>query len=293
MEDADIMDLSVLANSEDFRAFAHIMANLTGLAVALYKPDGSRLHAYTLTPNRNPLCAMIRNCREGLDCCHRDERARFAEVVMSRGPICRQCHAGFVDLAIPIVYGDGVIAIISSGQLLPTPHSEEGLQAFMPLCTQFGIDREALRKGYDGCIYLGKVKTEAAIQLLTFFSRHICTVTERPPGDETDGSAAVITKARRYIREHLAEELSLLRVAEHIQRSPGYLSRQFERVAGCTFTVYVQQARVDRVQHLLLHSALPITEIAMMSGFSSISQFNRSFHKHSGCTPRTFRARYQ
>lgn len=285
------VDVNVLANSEAFRTFSHIMVNLTGLAVAIYSPEAMHLRAYTVTHDRNPLCVLIRSHPDGLACCRASESERFTEVVMAQKARCCPCHAGFIELAIPVIHEEKVIAIISSGQLLPTPPSEEGLQALWPLCAQFEIDPALFREGYARCTYLAPQQIDAAIALLTFFATYLCAMT--PLWSESDNPATMVAYVQRYIQTHLTKDLSLSQVAAIIHRSPGYLSRQFERITESTYTHYVQQERIEHVRHLLVHTIMPMTEIAMRCGFTSISQFNRTFQKFAHCTPRTYRARYQ
>jgi len=284
------VDLTVLTNSEVFRSFSRIMATLNGLPVALYASDGTHLRAYD-TEAQNPLCVLVRAHPDGVAGCRASECARFAEVVASHRQVCRLCHAGLLDLAVPVSYHGTVVAVLSSGQLLPAPHSPEGLQAFLPLCARFNIDPTALRKGYARCRYLTPDKLQATIELLSFFAEYLSTMVRQLAGGTHDDAEALMLRARWYIQSHLAEDLSLGQVAAYIERSPGYLSRQFERVVGMNFLTYVQQARVEHVQHLITHSTFSITEIALMAGFNSLSQFNRTFRRHTGSTPRTFRAR--
>lgn len=283
------VDINVLTNSEAFHTFSLIMVKLTGLAVALYTPDGNALRAYPITLHRNPLCTLIREHATGNARCFASEHARFAGVVASGQTFCGPCHAGFIDLAIPVKYQEQVVAIISSGQILAAPPCEEGLQALLPLCAAYHIPPEVLRVCYHQCTYLEPEKIDAAIHLLTFFAEYLCAMAQRL--SEADQSTTLVSRAREYIALHLAEELSLSEVATYAQCSPGTLSRQFVRVTGSTFTNYLQKARIEQVRRQLLHSSLPITEIAFNNGFSSTSQFNRTFRKYLGCTPRSYRAR--
>jgi AraC-like DNA-binding protein/ligand-binding sensor protein len=287
------IDINIFTESDAFRTFSNIMVNLTGLAISLYTPDGSHIRQYAVTINKNPLCTLIRANSAGLTCCHDSEKKRFSEVAVSRQAICNNCHAGFVEIAIPVTHQGKVIVIISSGQILPIPSCEEGFQQFMPLCEKFKISPKDLRDAYYKCVYLNEDKINAAMQLMTFFAEYLCTMTQKIIDAETEDSTAIIIAAKKYINDQIAKELSLPNVANHINRSPGYLSRNFERTVGETFTAYVQQVRIEKVQHKLLHSSLSITEIALECGFNSISQFNRTFRKYNDCTPRTFRSRYQ
>jgi AraC-like DNA-binding protein/ligand-binding sensor protein len=287
------IDINIFKESDAFRTFSHIMVNLTGLAISLYTPDGNHIRQYAVTINKNPLCTLIRANSNGLACCHDSEKKRFSKVAVSRHAVCNNCHAGFVEIAIPVIHRGKVIVIISSGQILPVPPSDEGLRQFIPLCAKFNISQEDMRDAYYKCVYLNEDKINAAIQLMTFFAEHLCTMTQKIIDAETEDSTAIIVTARKYILDHISEEISLPETAKHINRSPGYLSRNFERITGETFTAYVQQARIENVQHLLLHSTMSITEIAFKCGFNSISQFNRTFRKYNDCTPRKFRMKYQ
>jgi len=101
---------------------------------------------------------------------------------------------------------------------------------------------------------------------------------------------AEIWKARRFIREHLGEKISLTDVAESVHISPNYLSEKFKRVTGVNFVEYIARARTEKARDLLQNSTRRISEIAFAVGFQSLSQFNRVFRKLSGKSPRAYQA---
>lgn len=92
-----------------------------------------------------------------------------------------------------------------------------------------------------------------------------------------------------YIHNNYTENLSLDFLSRKFYISSCYLSHQFRRVTGFTLTDYVQLTRVRSAQTLLLTTDLPITDIAFQSGFTSFSQFNRTFHKFLKVSPSRFR----
>jgi AraC-like DNA-binding protein len=98
-----------------------------------------------------------------------------------------------------------------------------------------------------------------------------------------------IWKARNFIRDRLAERLSLAEVAQAAHMSPNYLSEKFKKVTGENFVAYINARRVGKARDSLCNPALRITEIAFASGFQSISQFNRVFRKLTGQSPTQFR----
>jgi AraC-like DNA-binding protein len=57
-----------------------------------------------------------------------------------------------------------------------------------------------------------------------------------------------------------------------------------------SFSEYLARVRVERAKNLLSDASLRVTEIAFRCGFNSISQFNRLFRRHAGCSPTRFRS---
>jgi len=99
-----------------------------------------------------------------------------------------------------------------------------------------------------------------------------------------------IWKARKFIEEHSAEELSLTKVAKFSNISANHFSEKFKEVTGINFVDYVAGIRVGKARDLLQNSNLRISEIAFSVGFQSLSQFNRVFKKISGKSPTEYRA---
>ena len=99
-----------------------------------------------------------------------------------------------------------------------------------------------------------------------------------------------IWRARKFIQEHLAEELSLRRLAKAVNINPNYLSERFRQVTGINFVEYVARTRFENACDLLRNSNRRISEIAFAVGFQSLSQFNRVFKKLGKKSPTQFRA---
>ncbi|HYJ03767.1 MAG TPA: AraC family transcriptional regulator [Chthoniobacterales bacterium] len=99
-----------------------------------------------------------------------------------------------------------------------------------------------------------------------------------------------IWKARNFIDEHVAEELSLTQVAKAAETSANYLSEKFKEAVGINFVKYVARARYEKAAGLLRDADLRVSEIAFAAGFQSLSQFNRVFKKFSGKSPTEYRA---
>lgn len=93
-----------------------------------------------------------------------------------------------------------------------------------------------------------------------------------------------------YIDSHYAENLTLEDVAEYSGFSKYYFSRLFKDYSGYNFYDYLVMRRIKAAELLLTQPRISITEVALQSGFLSISTFNRSFKKIKGCTPGEYKA---
>jgi AraC family transcriptional regulator len=96
-----------------------------------------------------------------------------------------------------------------------------------------------------------------------------------------------IALVTNYIREHLADPLSLETLAQVACFSPFHFHRIFKSITGETVNDCVVRLRLARAVALLKASPdLPILTAALEGGFQSASNFSRSFKKQYGLSPR-------
>lgn len=95
-----------------------------------------------------------------------------------------------------------------------------------------------------------------------------------------------------YINEHCTEDLTLDEIAAIAGFSKYHFSRLFKQFSNVTFYKYLNQKRISYAEILLADSSNSITEVALRSGFSSLSAFIRMFKLIKQCTPTEFRNMY-
>jgi len=86
-----------------------------------------------------------------------------------------------------------------------------------------------------------------------------------------------------------APHLSLKRLAEKANVSPGYLSAIFRKETGKTVTEYIRMRRMENAEYLLATTNLQIQTVALHSGILDLQYFSKLFKKHSGKTPKEYR----
>lgn len=105
-----------------------------------------------------------------------------------------------------------------------------------------------------------------------------------------DQYSPLVRKAITYIRIHLADQLTLKRIAEGTRVSPSYLSRLFNQEVRESISNYITRARVDKAAELLSFSRMSVQNIAFYVGFGDLNYFSRCFKKYKKKTPTEYRA---
>ena len=98
-----------------------------------------------------------------------------------------------------------------------------------------------------------------------------------------------LRRITEYINENFCENISLDTIAQTTGLSRYYVSHLFKELMNTTFVNYVNELRLTRAAMLLTTTDTPIIEIAGMSGFNNISNFNRAFKMYYDTTPSKYR----
>lgn len=96
-----------------------------------------------------------------------------------------------------------------------------------------------------------------------------------------------VRRAVEYLRERLAEPVSLDELAAHVGRDKFYLCRAFRAQVGLPPHAYLTHLRVLRARQLLARGGRP-SEVATSVGFYDQAQLTRHFRRVTGATPARF-----
>lgn len=97
--------------------------------------------------------------------------------------------------------------------------------------------------------------------------------------------------ALQYISRNFQGTIGLSELAEQMYTSVSTLSRLFKKKTGIYFADYVKQLRLRYACRELAFSGENITKIAVESGFTNLSGFNRAFRETYGVSPSEYRKR--
>lgn len=92
-----------------------------------------------------------------------------------------------------------------------------------------------------------------------------------------------------FLIEHLSEKLTIDDLSQHFHLSPTTCKSYFHTYCNQPIHQWVSNKRMEKAAELLIHSTMPIIEIAQSVGYNGCSQFNATFKKKFGKTPSQYR----
>ena len=152
---------------------------------------------------------------------------------------------------------------------------------------------------YDKILYLYDIRKEktAPLKILAVFAGIWELLYEnisagQYPADKSlakNRDLAIAKDMARFIRENYMEKLSLADIAAAGAVGQSKCCKLFARFFFQSPAVYLTRHRLGKSMELLLHTDLPVIEIALSVGFGSASYYTETFRKWMGKTPSQFR----
>ena len=100
-----------------------------------------------------------------------------------------------------------------------------------------------------------------------------------------------LLRVRDLIDRAYAAPLDVPALARSAHVSEAYFSRSFRAAFGETPHRYLLRRRMERAKALLRDGDLPVTEVCLAVGFTSLGSFGNAFRRYVGVTPTAYRER--
>ena len=107
--------------------------------------------------------------------------------------------------------------------------------------------------------------------------------------NDTSGRNTVEKEMVSYIQQNFTGKISLREFGEQFHLSEKYISRYFKEHFHITLSQYVTYLRLEHAKQLLQDTDIPVTDVAMQSGYQNVSYFIRSFQKAYAVSPLKYR----
>jgi AraC-like DNA-binding protein/ligand-binding sensor protein len=279
-----------LKRSQIYRDYEQSYRDTTGLPINLRALEAFDLPHHK-DPNENPFCVLMAQSNQSCAACLQLQKRVEEEARLESKTL--KCFAGLCDSAVPIRVGENLVAFLQTGQvLLHQPTKKQFAQTTRNIL-KFGtqVDLKKLEEAYFQSRVVTKRQYDSILRLLSIFAQHLSILSNQLVVKEENSEAPSIARARVYITDKHADDLSLDEVAKAVNMSAFYFCKMFKKSTGMTFTDYLARVRVEKVRNLLLNPHKRISEAAFEAGFQSLSQFNRVFRKIAGEAPTAYRTK--
>ena len=263
----------------------------TGLPVELV-PSGEPAWLFRSQRREHPLCSLMAQHPASCAACeqaHAELQRRLADRLV---PEVTSCFAGLSEFALPVIVGDQHVATLLGGQIFQRKPTEPQFDRLKQQLREWGMQPElkSIEAAYFQTRVISRRQFQASLRLLAIFARFLAEDANRDLLSAQIHEQPCITSAKNFILAHASEPLRLRDVAAHVHLSPDYFCKFFKKATGLGFSEFVARVRVEKAKDLLAKPAFLINDVANQVGFGSLSQFNRTFRRYAGRSPKEYRA---
>jgi AraC-like DNA-binding protein len=146
----------------------------------------------------------------------------------------------------------------------------------------------AMTTAYVGAGTYASVYLRAYLTVfLTSIAEYLGTLKEQ--GFRPGGTNARLRDLIHFIKENLDARLTLSTISRYFRTDKFYLCRYFKKHTGLSVMDYVNRMRIVNAEKLIVQNSHTITDISLMVGFNNITNFDRTFKRYTGISPREYR----
>lgn len=101
-----------------------------------------------------------------------------------------------------------------------------------------------------------------------------------------------IERVFEYMNNNFSKQITLTDVSKIANMPDASFSRFIKKRTGYSFVDSLTEIRLGHVSRMLIDTTQSIAEVAFKCGFNNMANFNRTFKKKKGYTPKEFRENY-
>jgi len=103
----------------------------------------------------------------------------------------------------------------------------------------------------------------------------------------------LIKDACEYVLNNIDQEITLARMADHLNISKNYFCSLFKQETGINFLEYVTKVKMEWAKLLLKEGTYKTYKVSEMLGYREASYFSRLFRKYTGFSPAEYKKQMQ
>jgi len=282
-----------------FQQLLATIQSLTGLRTVIYDNDrftaraGRHAIDNAFTGHRCEFCTLVRNSPGSEDGCRRsDIEEAVQEAGARREPFLHLCHAGLIEVVMPVVWRGEHVATVFCGQALVEGSPAADKDWIRKRWRELQLSQKRILPAYRALPHVSKEQLVQVGRVLFLALGRLAQAESRAALDRALSTerSPVVHKARAYVDQHFREPvMGIARVAAQVGVSAAHLSRVFHRTVGITFSDYLTERRIEEAKDLLRSTNLKIADVTDQVGYAHQSYFGRIFKRLTGQSPSRYR----
>lgn len=256
--------------------------NITGMGTSLY--DENMKAIYHTSQLNAKICSKMRNYPELKNKCLECDSNNVKTSTNTRKPCVSICHAGLVEVYIPICENNVIIGYIVTGQILSTENIEYAKSIALKYGEKYAKSKNEFLNLLEETEIIERKYLDSAIDMLKMCASYLylSNIIKK----KTD---VLSVQLKEYIKNHLAEDLSEKKLRHVMYMSKTKLYKLSLKAFGMGCSEYILKKRIEKAKELLVTTDKSIHAISEEVGFNNTTYFTRIFKQNEGIAPSQYR----
>ncbi len=247
--------------------------NVTGVSISILSDDFLPVDSKKAN---NPYCRLIQSKKIGRSRCFEFNRLLLEECKQSKRPIVRICHAGLVEIAVPLIHRDAVIGYALLGHIRPSGGMKELSQGL----SDISLELDSARQLFSSLETHGEEKLFSIVNMAEMFGRYlILDNLIKPKSNE------YFERIKKYIEDNIDKKLTIQSISAGTYLSKSTLYSTVNSQLGISVNDLIYKLKIDRAKEMLQRNDLTVKEVSEALGFSASSYFGKKFKESVGVSP--------
>lgn len=247
--------------------------------------DENAREAYT-SSFQTAFCRIIASTPGGYERCVACDAKALSDIQKTQKMKQYYCHAGLIEVALPVMEHGERIASILFGQMLDNTSRDEQWQRVSKACA-WHPNVEELYQPFLRLKRISQQQINACTEIV-----HACVSEVRLSGIVASNDQGDMQRLINYLDTHYDGKISVESVCNALSIGKTRLYQLCKSWHGKTIVDMVNARRIEAAKELLITTSQSIQFIADTVGIPDYNYFTKVFKKAEGITPSAYRKIY-
>ncbi len=272
-----------MLSQSDFHKIGRLLNNLHEcLDIKIALMDEHAREIYTAS-YQTAFCRCIATSPGGYDRCVQCDMAALADIHNTQKMKQYFCHAGLIEVALPLTEKGKTIGTILFGQLLDDSPREAQWRRVQESCAWYP-DMEELYQAFMQLKRFSTRQINACTEIV-----HACVSEVRLAGIVALAHQDDRNRLISYLDSHYASNVTVSGICRELSMGKTRLYSLCKQHFGKPLVQLVCERRIEAARELLVTTNHPIQYIAEVVGVPDFSYFTKMFRRFVGMTPSQYR----